>query len=379
MNDRRGKTHTSRILIRNNWRYTQKAILLLDVLFVLLFAAGIISDNEFLTTPRVMLCMALFLLTCMTSFVCAYYIGKYRKRLFAAPLYMVFWAVYEVLFIVAAKEAAVFFELFMAATVLAITLCAFSIFSFVSVGLLYSVQFLAFLGMLVSEGYSMEQGVYLSVPLLLCASIASLRYYLEVKHISDRLSLENFIEESETDVLTGLLNRRGLVRNIEAVWPYCQRENCKMSVMMLDIDYFKLYNDTFGHPQGDVCIQKIGQTILSCIRRRTDFASRIGGEEFLVVLPGMSAETAVEWAEYLKNSIAALKIRHSHNAPFQNVTVSIGVMSYDICKNTNFEEMKAQVDECLYMAKNKGRDCICANGQFYSLSRRNVFSGQRVI
>lgn len=379
MNNRRGKAHTSRILIRSNWKYTQKAIIILDVLFVLLFAVGIISGNNFLTTPKVMLCMALFLMTCMASFICAYYIRRYKKKLLALPLYMLFWAVYEILFIVAAKESDSFLAFFMAATVLAVSVCVFPVLSYFSVALLYSVQFFAFFGMLISAEYSMEQGIYLFVPLLLCAAMASFRYYLEVKHITDRLSLENFIEESETDALTGLLNRRGLLRNIEAIWPYCQRENCKMSVMMLDIDYFKLYNDTFGHPQGDVCIRKIGETILSCIRRRTDFASRIGGEEFFVVLPGMSAETAVEWADYLKNSIAALEIRHSHNAPFQNVTVSIGVMSYDMCKNMDFEEMKAQADECLYMAKNKGRDCICANGQFYSLSRRNMFPGQRVV
>lgn len=379
MNDRRGKEHISRILVRSNWKYTQRAIFLLDVLFVLLFAVGIISGNTFLTTPKVMLCMALFLLTCMISLVCAYYIRTRKRKLLAVPFYILFWAVYEILFIVAAKEAEDFFALFLVAMVLSVSMCAFPIFSYHSAAVFYLGQFFAFLGMIMSGEYSVEQGVYLFVPLLLCAAISFHRYYLETKHINDRLALENFIEESETDALTGLLNRRGLARNIEAIWPYCQRENCKMSVMMLDIDYFKLYNDTFGHPQGDVCIQKIGGAILSCIRRRTDFASRIGGEEFLVVMPGMSAETAVEWADYLKNTIASLGIRHSQNAPFSDVTVSIGVMSYDMCKNMTFEEMKSQVDECLYMAKDMGRNCICANGRFYSVPSRNMFSGQRVI
>ena len=379
MNDRRGKQHISRILVRSNWKHTRNAIFVLAVLFVLLFAVGIIVGSEFLRSPKVILCMALFLMGCMVSLVCAYYIRTRKRKLLAVPFYILFWAVYEILVIVAAKEAGNFFELFLVATVLSVSLCAFPVFSYYSAAVFYSGQFFAFLGMLMSAKYSVEQGVYLFVPLLLCAAMSFHRYYLETKHINDRLALENFIEESETDALTGLLNRRGLARNIEAIWPYCQRENCRISVIMLDIDYFKLYNDTFGHPQGDVCISRIGETILSCLRRRTDFAARIGGEEFLVVMPGMGSDTAIEWADYLKNSIAELGIRHAYNSPFANVTVSIGVMSYDVCKNMSFEEMKSQVDACLYMAKDMGRNCICANGKFYSVTGRNQFSGQRVI
>jgi len=379
LNERRGKEHIARILVRSNWKYTQRAIFVLSAFFVLLFAAGIISGNAFLMTPGVLLCMALFLMTCMISLMCAYYIRTRKRKLLAVPFYMLFWFAYEILFISAAKKAEEFFVLFLVSSVLSASMCAFPIFSYYSAAVFYLWQFFAFFKIVDSSGYSIEQGIYLFTPMIMCVSISFLRYYLETKHISDRLSLENFIEESETDPLTGLLNRRGLARNIEAIWPYCQRENCKISVMMLDIDYFKLYNDTFGHPQGDVCIKKIGEAILSCIRRRTDFASRIGGEEFFVVMPGMSAETAIEWAAFLKNTIAELGIKHSYNAPFTNVTVSIGVMSYDMCKNMTFEEIKNQVDECLYMAKDMGRDCICANGKFYALSQRDQVSGQRVI
>ena len=93
MHDRRGKEHISRILVRSNWKYTQRAIFLLDVLFVLFFAAGIISGNVFLTTPKVLLCMALFLMTCMISLVCAYYIRTRKRKLLAVPFYILFWAV----------------------------------------------------------------------------------------------------------------------------------------------------------------------------------------------------------------------------------------------------------------------------------------------
>lgn len=379
MNDRRGKEHISRILVRSNWKHTRMAIFVLAVLFVLLFAVGIIAGNEFLRSSKVILCMALFLMGCTVSLVSAYYIRTRKRKLLAVPFYILFWAVYEILFIVAAQEARDFFTLYLVAAVLAVSLCAFPVFSYYSAAVFYSGQFFVFLKIVMSTGYSVEQGIYLFTPVILCCAVSFLRYYLESKHISDRLALENFIEESETDALTGLLNRRGLARNIEAIWPYCQRENCRISVIMLDIDYFKLYNDTFGHPQGDVCIRKIGEAILSCLRRRTDFAARVGGEEFLVVMPGMGDDTAIEWADYLKNSIAELGIRHAYNSPFANVTVSIGVMSYDVCKNTSFEEMKSQVDACLYMAKDMGRNCICANGKFYSVPRKNHFSGQRVI
>lgn len=379
MNDRRGKDHITRILIRKNWKYTQKAIFLLDVLFVLLFAGGIIAGGEFFSTAKVLLCMALFLMLSMISLVCAYYIRTCRRRLLAVPFYALFWFVYEILLLVAVGATKSFLALFLVAFVLAVTMAVFPVWSYFSIALFYSIQIFACLGIIVSSDLGLECEIYVIMPQLLCVTIAVIRYYLETKHIKDRLSLENFIEESETDPLTGLLNRRGLARNLEAIWPYCERENCKVSIIMLDIDYFKLYNDSFGHPQGDICIQKISKAIASCMRRKTDCAARIGGEEFLILMPGMGGDDAVEWALNLKRSISYLGIRHSQNSPFPNVTVSIGVMSYDACKNMVFEDMKKQVDECLYMAKNYGRNCICANGRYYGVSRHSQVSEHRVI
>ena len=164
MNERRGKAHISRILVRSNWKYTQKAIFMLAVLFVLLFAVGIVSGNNFLTTPKVILCMALFLMSCMASLVVAYYIRTRKRKLLAVPFYMLFWTVYEILFIVAAKEAEEFFVLFLVAVILAVSMCAFPIFSYFSAALFYLGQFFAFLGIVNSSDYSKEQGVYLFTP-----------------------------------------------------------------------------------------------------------------------------------------------------------------------------------------------------------------------
>ena len=379
MQENRGKHHIMRILVRDNWNHTRRAIVLLDVLFVVLFAVGIIAGNEFLASPKVLLCMVLVLAAGAVFLAGHHYIRNKKRRLLALPGYILFWTVYEILFIAAAKEAASFFALFSVCAILAISMSVFAIFSYYATALFYAVQIFAFMGMAVLDGFAAEQIVYLMTPQLFCVVIAVFRYYLETKHISDRLSLESIIEEAETDLLTGLLNRRGLARKTETVWSYCKRENQRVAVLMMDIDYFKLYNDSFGHPQGDVCIRKIGGAILKNVRRRMDLAARVGGEEFLIFMPGMGRDEAVDWANRLRDSIEALSIRHSHKAPFQNVTVSIGMMCYDSLRGLTFDDMKKQADECLYMAKNKGRNCICANGRFYAVSKQEQTPEQIVI
>lgn len=361
------KQHIERILIKNNWSRTEEAVVFFSILFAVVFAVGRLLDYAFFLKPQVLFGVLVLEgagILILSTVICA---KKINRRLLTLPLYLIFWLAYGGSFFMVAQETASFFALLAAGAIPAVTLAVVPVFHYEETALFYGAQIIAMARFAILREYSVENTAYLITVPALCALTAVVRYRAEIRHIKDRAELESIITAAETDVLTGLLNRRGLERNLEAIWPYCQREDYKVSVIMLDIDWFKLYNDTYGHPEGDVCIQKIGQTIISNVRRRTDLAARIGGEEFLIFMPGMGREDAVDWTRRLKRSIEELEIRHSPKCCFTNVTVSIGLMSYASCKEMDFETMKKEADDCLYMAKEKSRDCICANGRFYDM------------
>lgn len=367
MKEKAEKQHIERILVKNNWSRTEEAVVFFSILFAAVFAAGRLLDYAFFVKPQVLFGFLVLEgagILILLAVICA---RKINRRLLTLPLYLIFWLAYGGSFFMVAQETDSFFALLAAGTIPALTLAVVPVFHYEETALFYGAQIIAMARFAILREYSVENMSYLISVQVLCALTSVVRYRTEIRHIKDRTDLESVITAAVTDILTGLLNRRGLERNLEAIWPYCQREDYKVSVMMLDIDWFKLYNDTYGHPEGDVCIQKIGQTIMGNVRRRTDLAARIGGEEFLIFMPGMGKEDAVDWTKKLKRSIEELGIRHSPKCRFTNVTVSIGVMSYDSCKKMDFETMKKEADDCLYMAKEKGRDCICANGRFYDM------------
>ncbi|MBP5331393.1 MAG: GGDEF domain-containing protein [Lachnospiraceae bacterium] len=146
-----------------------------------------------------------------------------------------------------------------------------------------------------------------------------------LRKLDYKLSLDHAISEAETDPMTGLLNRRGLDRRLENVWPHCIRQQIKIAVIMIDIDNFKKYNDNFGHPAGDECIKAVTGTIRKCVRRRTDYAARVGGEEFLVLLTDIEPSQAIKWALSLQKAVADMKIPHAPSNFSPIVTISLGL------------------------------------------------------
>ena len=164
-------------------------------------------------------------------------------------------------------------------------------------------------------------------------------------------------EQASRDSLTALYNRRYLDATLERELASCKREGKPLSLVMIDVDDFKKYNDRHGHQAGDQCLIAVAKTLQASAKRASDLAARYGGEEFLLVLPGMDATTAQGLAEELRRSVEALKIPHeqSHSG---KVTISIGlaVMTNDSYKDV--AGLLRAADEALYHAKHGGRNQV---------------------
>ena len=165
--------------------------------------------------------------------------------------------------------------------------------------------------------------------------------------------------EATTDALTHLLNRNGLERAAGAAWALCKRDKKKVGVILADIDYFKNYNDTLGHPEGDHILEQVAESIRSCFRRETDLVGRIGGDEFLIFLPDMNDACILEMARFLSASIINLKVKTDpENRSGNFLSVSIGVATSAPQPDAVLADLYKSVDEALYRAKNAGRNCI---------------------
>ncbi len=172
------------------------------------------------------------------------------------------------------------------------------------------------------------------------------------------------------DALTGIANRRQFDTVLEAEYKRAMRSRLPLAVMMVDADYFKQFNDIYGHPEGDKCLRQIGQTLTRTLARAGDLAARYGGEEFAVLLPNTDLANAELLAQRLCQTIEQLEIPHS-GSPFGKVTVSIGVATL-IPNNPNAHQMQHQqdlmnaADQALYIAKGNGRNQVCATDRHVS-------------
>ncbi len=158
------------------------------------------------------------------------------------------------------------------------------------------------------------------------------------------------------DGLTQVANRHRFDEYFEREWLRSQREKTELAIILCDVDYFKRYNDRFGHQAGDVCLQKVAQCISNAIKRPADLVARYGGEEFVVILPQTTAEIALKMAETIRTQIAELNLEHPESDASDRVSLSLGVTSVIPNMKYTKEQLLATADQALYQAKIQGRN-----------------------
>ena len=162
---------------------------------------------------------------------------------------------------------------------------------------------------------------------------------------------------SSTDALTDIANRRQFDQRLAYEFVRLARRPAPLSLLVLDVDHFKRYNDRYGHPMGDIALQKIG-TLLKEFCRQQDLPARIGGEEFALLLPETDAAGASAMAEKLRQALHSLAIEHDHSPTDPHVTASIGIATWDSDHRGEASGLLAQADEALYTAKRSGRNRV---------------------
>jgi diguanylate cyclase (GGDEF)-like protein len=160
------------------------------------------------------------------------------------------------------------------------------------------------------------------------------------------------------DGLTRVANRRQFDLSLQREWKILAREQMPLSLIMCDVDFFKRYNDTYGHQAGDECLRRLAGVLRECAKRPSDLVARYGGEEFAIILPNTPETGALRVAEEIRDRVAALHITHMNSPVSSYVTVSVGVATTRPSPYSASEALLAAADRALYQAKGQGRDRV---------------------
>lgn len=199
-------------------------------------------------------------------------------------------------------------------------------------------------------------------------------YFLRVRQLNKRQEqLEKLVEERTLELellntelsdialldgMTGIANYRRLQEFLNLEWRRCIRSKSPMSIILIDVDYFKMYNDTYGHQLGDECLRKLAHVFHEKARRPGDLAARYGGEEFIVVLSNTDKNDALVIAESIKNDVESLEILHESSAVYEFVTISLGGATTVPMAEGSYEDLIKLADSHLYRAKGNGRNRV---------------------
>lgn len=210
--------------------------------------------------------------------------------------------------------------------------------------------------------YSVRLQTELAEQLRLRVALAQANTELEDKVQQRTQALEEVNHQLEvlsvTDALTRLANRRRFDAVWLDEWQRALRQATPLAVIMLDVDHFKAYNDHYGHQQGDECLRRVGEVLLTTVRRAGELVARYGGEEFVVVLPGTSVIHAMAVAESIRANIQAAGIAHAHSGVAAVVTVSLGVAVGIPTQGDARDALVHAADAALYRAKDQGRNRV---------------------
>ncbi len=214
-----------------------------------------------------------------------------------------------------------------------------------------------------------EQGAmdYVNKPINRVELCARVKSALLLKHEMDKRSdltrelaaaNKSLQRTALTDGLTGIANRRYFDEFLEKEWRRCRREQQPITLCLADIDFFKAYNDSYGHLLGDECLKKVATILDTSVKRPADLVARYGGEEFAIILSETPEIGGCAVAKRVMNTLDARNIPHDHSAVSDRVTLSFGVASLTPKAATAVHDLVAQADKALYAAKNRGRNQI---------------------
>jgi diguanylate cyclase (GGDEF)-like protein len=163
------------------------------------------------------------------------------------------------------------------------------------------------------------------------------------------------------DMLSGLANRRGFQSRLDFEWMKAQQYNGELSLLMIDVDHFKMFNDTYGHPEGDACLARLGETLAGIAAETMGFAGRYGGEEFCLLLPNTDAGRALEIGESVRAAVQDLAMPHATSS-HRTVTVSVGIACTRPNDSQHPSDLIEAADASLYAAKRRGRNAVAEHG-----------------
>ena len=192
---------------------------------------------------------------------------------------------------------------------------------------------------------------YITKPFSLPIVRTRVRTHLELKHLRDQLERQSMV-----DGLTGIPNRRRYQEHLALVWGQCLRQRSALTLILMDVDYFKAYNDHYGHQAGDDCLVRVAQALETTHRRYLDLVARYGGEEFICILPGTDGPGALSRAEAMRTAVESLAIPHAYSSAGSRVTISLGAVCYHPRAGDGPEAAVALADQALYRAKQEGRN-----------------------
>lgn len=204
------------------------------------------------------------------------------------------------------------------------------------------------------KGFEMGAVDYVTKPFSPVVIKARVRTHVELKKYRDFL-----VNTSYCDGLTAVANRRRFDEYYTAMWNLAVRESLPLSLIMIDLDNFKKYNDNYGHQEGDACLIRIAQKLSTSLKRKTDLLARYGGDEFVCLLPGTNIDGAVKVAELFRSNVLSLQIPNAYSGTTSCMTISQGVASIHPAMDLSANSLIMFADEALYKAKNEGRNRIC--------------------
>jgi diguanylate cyclase (GGDEF)-like protein len=209
-----------------------------------------------------------------------------------------------------------------------------------------------------ARGLSLGAIDYIVKPIRPSIVQARVRNHIELKRSRDLLE-----QLTTQDHLTGISNRRRFDDSLAQEWQRAAREQTPLSLVAIDIDHFKAYNDHYGHPQGDQCLIRVARALATCVTRPTDLVARCGGEEFAGLLPSTDSAGAARLAGQMRAAIEAEGLEHARSPTHPHVTISLGVATVVPQAEESAQLLVDLADAALYEAKGAGRNAFVARSR----------------